>query len=677
MSDQTVTVKIVADVAKATKGFVEVSKKATAMSADVTSKMADMSLSVAGMTLKVGGLVGAIGGAVTAFVSFQKAVENVDKVMGASGWAKTLGMSTQKFLEMSAVARQFNIDSDRLGDAMKDLNERIADAALDGTATYEEALNKLGLKSKELIAMPVDKQFEKVTEALSQLNTQAEKNFVAAELMADAGFEVIKMADAGATMLRDMAMEVEQLGISIDDVEVTKIENANAQFSKLSSILDGAVQKALAKIAPYFTGISKVIIDMIKKAGGIPAIFEWVKTKVKGAMEIVVSVFGSVVNAFKTVKAGLSVLSVAWLKAYKTMVEMTSWAAEKVLQGLNNIIEGYNKYAKKVNVATGKITDFFGITKNAAKEARNMGDSIKFTFDAVDIGKEKIAALNEEIKQSQQVMIENVTAMNDFAEAQASGDMPAFLKALFGEETAALIEEKAEVIKEKIAEENEKAVETAQEQADKLDKVDEEAKERLKARTSKYLREMQKQEKTARDQNVELWNSGYKGRIELAQGFFGHMAVLMETENRKQFEIGKAAAIAEAVINTYKSANAAYASMAGIPFVGPALGAVAAGAAVAAGVANVQKIKSQKMGGGGGGSAAGSAASTGGSASSSPSLGGGAGGGAPIGEGGESRQVTQFNIGLSGETYGQQQVRGLIGAINEQTDDNVQLKVNE
>ena len=52
-------------------------------------------------------------------------------------------------------------------------------------------------------------------------------------------------------------------------------------------------------------------------------------------------------------------------------------------------------------------------------------------------------------------------------------------------------------------------------------------------------------------------------------------------------------AIAETAVNTYASATAAYKAMAGIPIVGPALGVMAAAAAVAAGNANVEKIKSQ------------------------------------------------------------------------------------
>ena len=68
---------------------------------------------------------------------------------------------------------------------------------------------------------------------------------------------------------------------------------------------------------------------------------------------------------------------------------------------------------------------------------------------------------------------------------------------------------------------------------------------------------------------------------------FGNIAQLLGEET----ELGKRAALAEAYIQTYLSANKAYASLAGIPVVGPALGAAAAGVAIAAGLKNIALIK--------------------------------------------------------------------------------------
>jgi hypothetical protein len=75
-------------------------------------------------------------------------------------------------------------------------------------------------------------------------------------------------------------------------------------------------------------------------------------------------------------------------------------------------------------------------------------------------------------------------------------------------------------------------------------------------------------------------------KLSLASGFASNIATIAG-ENTK---VGKAAAVAAATINTYQAATGAYAAMAPIPIVGPALGIAAAAAAVVSGFANIKKI---------------------------------------------------------------------------------------
>ena len=72
-----------------------------------------------------------------------------------------------------------------------------------------------------------------------------------------------------------------------------------------------------------------------------------------------------------------------------------------------------------------------------------------------------------------------------------------------------------------------------------------------------------------------------------------NLAKIQDEEGRKQFERSKKIQAAQALISTYESAVQAFKSLAGIPVVGPSLGAAAAAAAVASGLANVKNIQSQ------------------------------------------------------------------------------------
>lgn len=93
-----------------------------------------------------------------------------------------------------------------------------------------------------------------------------------------------------------------------------------------------------------------------------------------------------------------------------------------------------------------------------------------------------------------------------------------------------------------------------------------------------------KELKRLADEEVRIENAKYQ----IIGGFLtGFSALLGE-----QTAIGKALAVTNATIDTYRAANAAYASLAGIPIVGPALGKAAAAAAIVSGAANVKRILS-------------------------------------------------------------------------------------
>lgn len=80
--------------------------------------------------------------------------------------------------------------------------------------------------------------------------------------------------------------------------------------------------------------------------------------------------------------------------------------------------------------------------------------------------------------------------------------------------------------------------------------------------------------------------------VKTAGDAISSVLALQQSGGKEGGKIAKTAAIAQATMKTYESATSAYASLAGIPYVGPVLGAAAAGAAVAAGLANVSQIKS-------------------------------------------------------------------------------------
>lgn len=96
-----------------------------------------------------------------------------------------------------------------------------------------------------------------------------------------------------------------------------------------------------------------------------------------------------------------------------------------------------------------------------------------------------------------------------------------------------------------------------------------------------YAKKKSEEEKKAKMQ-------AFEASLSVASSVFGALGDLAE-ENSDE---AKAFAIMQTTIDTLSGAIAAYKSMAGVPYVGPALGAAAAAAVTLAGIANIAKIKS-------------------------------------------------------------------------------------
>lgn len=81
-------------------------------------------------------------------------------------------------------------------------------------------------------------------------------------------------------------------------------------------------------------------------------------------------------------------------------------------------------------------------------------------------------------------------------------------------------------------------------------------------------------------------------QFDRAAGAASNLTEQLRSSLGEQNAIYKAAAIASATMDTYKAATGAYSALASIPYVGPALGAAAAGAAIGFGLAQVRAITS-------------------------------------------------------------------------------------
>jgi hypothetical protein len=164
----------------------------------------------------------------------------------------------------------------------------------------------------------------------------------------------------------------------------------------------------------------------------------------------------------------------------------------------------------------------------------------------------------------------------------------------------------AEESQKKVNEAADYAFKLAHDRADaaskaKMEKLEEDAQNELAiyGRTTegkKFLLEEQLRhgeisQQEYQDKITEIDSMAGQARLDVTQKLMGSASRLF----RKSTIAYKLLASAEATIDTYKSATSAYASMVKIPYVGPALGAAAAAAAILQGLANVAEINKVQL----------------------------------------------------------------------------------
>jgi len=182
---------------------------------------------------------------------------------------------------------------------------------------------------------------------------------------------------------------------------------------------------------------------------------------------------------------------------------------------------------------------------------------------------------------------------------------------------------------------------------------------------AKLLRE----DEIAANKRIRLKEAEARAKAQAEQNFWNNAISLMSSGSRAAFNIGKAAAVSQAIFKGYSAAVSAWeAGMStGGPWA-PAVAAAYAAASVAKTAGMISSLSSTQFGGGGGVSVSGS-----GTISTGASFNGGA---PVINQEPETQPRTEVTVNISGGIHDSNSVRDLIGAINVELGDGVMIEAN-
>ncbi|EMX3715901.1 phage tail tape measure protein [Escherichia coli] len=200
-------------------------------------------------------------------------------------WAKSLNMSTQSLLAWQYAAEKAGVSGDQMADIFKDIGDKIGDAVLNKSGEAVDALNALGLSAKKLSGETPDKQLLAISDALSKINTNAEKTTILESLGNDLS-KLLPLLDQGGEKLRQYMDAAKKFGVAPDDADIEKLVKVNSLFEDMETQVNGVKIEIATGLANVdLSGLQKSITDM----GNVfkdPAVIQGITDLVGGVVDL-------------------------------------------------------------------------------------------------------------------------------------------------------------------------------------------------------------------------------------------------------------------------------------------------------------------------------------------------------------------------------------------------------
>jgi len=231
--------------------------------------------------------VAAAGAAVTAATAGIALLKSTsDQITETDRWAKSLKVSTQELLAWQFAAEKAGVSGDQIADIFKDIGDKIGDAVLNKSGEAVDALNALGLSADKLSKTTPDKQLLAIGEALSKINTNAEKTNILESLGNDLS-KLLPLFDNNNQKLNQFIQLAKDYGVAPDPKSIDDLVKVNQFFQDLEAQASGLKMEIAAGLAKVDLSPLQTGLDDLKKTFTDPAVLQGLSELVGGVASLV------------------------------------------------------------------------------------------------------------------------------------------------------------------------------------------------------------------------------------------------------------------------------------------------------------------------------------------------------------------------------------------------------
>ena len=489
-------------------------------------------------TRGLGPLTAAIGTVTGTLASYTSAILYNTKVIADNNdsvqkFSDRIKISTEALSKYEYIAERSGVQIAALRMGFQRMTRRIGEASM-GTGIAVGALEDLDIAIKDIEGREPDKQFEILAQKLLAIEDPGRRAAMAMKFFDSEGVALLQTLTGGVEGLEQLKAEAEAFGIVVSEQAGKNAAAFNDSLTRLNMSVQGLRNYLAEKTMPVLTDLANLFANLVvNNRSQIIGFFEDVSIAMLKLAEYSAYAVGIMIDVWNGLRQTYLILKIVFLELAQTIQEGVDFITDKVVSMMERL-----NFRGIFDEAIAGARSFTSHNKEAIEVMEQM---IQGAFDNLDV-------LSEEGLATARIAEFVEMAKEKFAELRESEDAPGLFQKSLGltDEDIEKTTENAKVLADNVIGESFRAGEEHKHQV-------------------KYTKEVEAK--------------GHKDRLKMLGDF-----------SIKGFKIKQLLDLKSAIADTEEGAIAAYKAMAGIPIIGPALGAAAAAAVIAYGVARQAQI---------------------------------------------------------------------------------------
>lgn len=528
----------------------------------------------------------------------------LDLVDSQAKLARQVDSSIDSIRGLNIAASDAGVESSVMRRSIEVLNQRVGEA-IRGTGSAADAFERLNLDVREFEQLEADERFAVIADRVDELGLS---NAQAADELRQLGIrqgEVTQLLLDGGDAIRGARDDVDSLGLSLSEVDAAQVENANDAMSRFGMVLEGIQQRLAVAFAPMIEELSARFIDVARETNGfgdtVQRVVESTMMGVARAADVVQGLRVAFQGALVGVQAlGAAIMTIVtrttegWLRIIGVISDAVGFLVRQAnrIPGVEIPTGGVDRFSARMRAAgdgmdefTNRMQSSVGQSRDRLRELANEpmpSDRVQQFFD--DVSERSRDTAMQVVRDRQRMEGRDPDGAPDGGEQgdqERREELEKFVEGLRSKE-------------EKERESFERRMEMLRESREQGLITDERFNEIEREKRRDHERRLTEIHRDGLSDRERFQQASWSNQVGIVSDSLQNMTQGLDQTNRTMFAMQKTAALAQAVVSLPAAVMKTWERF-GYP-----MGVPMVAAQIAAGVAQINKIKSASASGAGG-----------------------------------------------------------------------------